>query len=47
MPKFEAPKNEYLFRAPAKGQPRTLMRLIGGELRYDRVPASQKHLLAE
>ena len=47
VPEFAAPKNEYLFEPPGKGRPRTLMRLIGGELRYDRVPASQRHLMAK
>ncbi len=45
FPEFPAPKNDYLFRVPKKGQPRPLMRLIGGELEYDRVPETQKHLL--
>ena len=45
VPEFPAPKSGYLFREPAKGASRTLMRLIGGELRYDRVPQSQQHLL--
>lgn len=47
FPKFEKTPSEYFFRPPAKGQPKTLMRLIGGELRYDRVPKSQEHLLAK
>lgn len=47
VPNFEEPKVDYLFGPPAKGQPRPLMRLIGGELRYDRIPASQKHLLKQ
>ncbi|MCA9061660.1 MAG: sulfatase [Planctomycetaceae bacterium] len=42
VPQFETPSSAYLFRAD---KPRQLMRLIGGELRYDRVPQSQKHLL--
>ncbi len=45
VPDFPAPKNDYLFRAPKKGEPRRLMRLIGGELEYDRIPATQQHLL--
>ncbi len=44
VPKFPQPKSDYLFKVPAKG-PRPLMRLIGGELRYDRVPRPQQHLL--
>jgi len=47
VPKFENAPADYLFRPPAKGQPRTLMRLIGGELRYDRVPKPQQHLMKE
>jgi len=47
VPSYPAPKSDYLFAPPKKGQPRTLMRLIGGELRYDRIPESQKHLIAE
>ena len=44
VPNFPAPKSDYLFkRQPGRG--RVLMRLIGGELRYDRVPKSQQHLL--
>lgn len=45
VPQFPAPEIDYLFEQPEPGQARTLMRLIGGELRYDRVPASQQHLL--
>jgi len=45
VPDFPAPPSDYLFRTPPSGQPRPLMRLIGGELRYDRVPKSQEHLL--
>ena len=45
VPEFPAPKSDYLFKPPAKGQPRPLMRLIGGELRYDRIPKSQQHLM--
>ncbi len=43
VPSFPVAKSDYLFAPPAKGQPRELMRLIGGELRYDRVPAWQQH----
>ncbi len=46
VPEFPQPKSDYLFGPPAKGQPRTLMRLIGGELRYDRIPKSQQSLIA-
>ncbi|MCA8996971.1 MAG: sulfatase [Planctomycetaceae bacterium] len=46
VPDFPAPKSDYLFQT-GRGQGRPLMRLIGGELRYDRVPESQQHLLAE
>lgn len=45
VPEFPKPQSDYLFRQAAPGQGRTLMRLIGGELRYDRVPQSQHHLL--
>ncbi|MBT5018707.1 MAG: sulfatase [Planctomicrobium sp.] len=45
VPEFEAPQNDYLFRASKKGQRSPLMRLIGGELRYDRVPETQKKWL--
>jgi arylsulfatase A-like enzyme len=45
FPKFEVPQNDYLFKNPKRGQPRPLMRLMGGELRYDRIPETQKHLL--
>ena len=44
VPEFPQPKSDYLFKVPAKG-PRPLMRLIGGELRYDRIPKPQQHLL--
>lgn len=47
VPEFPPPKSAYLFKAPPRGQSRPLMRLIGGELRYDRVPKSQQHLLAD
>ena len=45
VPNYPAPKTDYLFGPPERGKPRTLMRLIGGELRYDRVPKSQRHLI--
>ena len=47
VPDFPTPKSDYLFKPPAKGRPRQLMRLIGGKLRYDRIPKSQKHLIAK
>ena len=48
VPDFpEPPSDDYLFRSPGGGEPRTLMRLVGGELRYDRIPRSQQHLLAK
>ena len=47
VPEFPEPPSDYLFAPPGKGQPRTLMRLIGGELRYDRIPQSQQPLLAD
>jgi hypothetical protein len=46
VPQFPVPKSDYLFSPPPKGQPRPLMRLIGGQLRYDRIPSSQQSLLA-
>ncbi len=45
VPEFPVPKSDYLFGPQPRGTPRKLMRLIGGELRYDRVPKSQQHLL--
>lgn len=45
VPEFKEPTSSYLFARPKPGERRTLMRLIGGELRYDRVPKSQQHLL--
>jgi len=47
VPEFSPPKSDYLFGPRKKGQRRELMRLIGGELRYDKIPKSQQHLLAE
>ena len=47
VPQFPEPKSDYLFKEPAPGQPRVLMRLIGGGLRYDRIPTSQRSLLAK
>jgi uncharacterized sulfatase len=47
VPEFPPPKSDYLFGPRKQGQRRELMRLIGGELRYDKVPKSQQHLLAE
>ena len=44
VPDFAPAKSGYLFRTE-KGKPRPLMRLIGGELQYDRVPKSQQHLM--
>ncbi len=46
VPEFPPPKSDYLFRVPERG-PRPLMRLIGGELKYDRIPEPQRHLLAK
>lgn len=45
VPDFPEPESDYLFVPGQRGQPRVLMRLIGGELRYDRVPRSQQHLI--
>jgi arylsulfatase A-like enzyme len=46
VPDFPPPSTDYLFET-GPGQPRTLMRLKGGALRYDRVPAPQQHLLRQ
>ncbi len=46
VPRLPPVQSSYLFRRPGKGEPRPLMRLIGGDLRYDRIPRSQRHLLA-
>lgn len=46
VPAFPAPERDYLFGPSPKGQRRPLMRLIGGQLRYDRIPKPQQHLLA-
>ncbi|MFK5922497.1 MAG: sulfatase [Verrucomicrobiota bacterium] len=46
VPVLPSAISDYLFTGQKKGRPRTLMRLIGGDLRYDRVPESQRHLLA-
>ena len=45
VPKLAPYISDYLFRAPAKGQRPPLMRLIGGDLNYDRVPKTQQHLI--
>lgn len=45
VPKYQPAPNDYLFRDLPRSQGRPLMRLIGGELRYDRIPASQQNLL--
>ncbi|MDA0347439.1 MAG: sulfatase [Verrucomicrobia bacterium] len=44
IPDFPAPEVEFLLTDEAQ-KSGELMRLIGGELRYDRIPNSQKHLL--
>jgi hypothetical protein len=44
VPDLPVPKSRYLFRHDGKGR-RPLMRLIGGELRYDKIPKPQRHLL--
>lgn len=43
VPTFQPHKSDYLFESKPGRRP--LMRLIGGELRYDRIPKSQQHLL--
>lgn len=45
VPEFPAPKRDYLFRDSIDGKRSPLMRLIGGELRYDRIPETQKKWL--
>ena len=45
VPKLAPYISDYLFRAPAKGQRPPLMRLIGGDLNYDRVPKTQQHFI--
>ena len=40
------PKLDYQFREPGPGESRRLMHLIGGELRYDRIPAYQEQFLS-
>ncbi len=46
FPEIQPVESAYLFRPPPRGTPRPLMRLIGGDLRYDQIPRSQRHLLA-
>jgi N-acetylgalactosamine-6-sulfatase len=46
VPRLPPSKSDYLFVRPEKGRARPLMHLIGGELRYDRIPAPQRHLVA-
>lgn len=43
-PELPAPKSQYLLRHEGKGR-RPLMRLIGGELRYDKIPKPQQNML--
>jgi uncharacterized sulfatase len=47
VPELPEAESAYLFREPGPDESRPLMRLIGGELRYDRIPKSQKHLIDE
>ena len=44
---FPEPNLDYMFREPAPGESLPLMHLIGGELRYDRIPAYQRKLLKD
>jgi len=46
VPDFPAPPTDYQFSEETQRQG-TLMRLIGGELRYDRIPPSQRHLIID
>lgn len=45
FPEFPVPKNDSLFKASPSGERPPLMHLIGGELRYDRVPKTQEKWL--
>ena len=47
VPEFAPHKSDYRFRDPEPGESPILMRNIGGELRYDRLPASQQHLIVK
>ncbi|MGY8655001.1 MAG: sulfatase family protein [Verrucomicrobiia bacterium] len=47
VPDYPVAPNDYRFAPTKRGQKRILMRLIGGELRYDRIPESQKHLIVK
>lgn len=47
LPEFQEPRSDYLFRGSSPGASRPLMHLIGGELRYDRIPAWQQHLISD
>ena len=42
----EAPSS-YLLRDPPSGERRPLMKLLGGDLQYDKVAEDQQHLLRE
>ena len=44
---FPDPKMDYQFHEPAPGESRRLMHFIGGELRYDRIPAYQEKFLSK
>jgi hypothetical protein len=44
VPELPAPRSRYLLRHEGKGR-RPLMRLVGGELRYDRLPKPQQDML--
>lgn len=46
IPDLPTAETEYLFTEESQKSGK-LMRLIGGELRYDKIPNSQKHLLKE
>lgn len=46
VPEFPAPPTDYQFSEATQRQG-TLMRLIGGELRYDKIPSSQRHLIID
>ena len=44
VPELPAPKSQYLLRHEGKGRG-SLMRLMGGELRYDKIPQPQQDML--
>lgn len=45
VPEFPEPEREYLLPEQPRGKPQPLMHLLGGELRYDRLPPYQRELI--